>query len=681
MAVTLAKTAGFCFGVSRAVDLAKENARVRGTIYTLGPIIHNLNVIKQLESHGIRSADRIEDIPDASFVVIRTHGVPKKSYETLREKGCSCIDATCPFVSKIHDIAKREAEEGRLVVIIGTRGHPEVVGIEGWCQNATVIESKEALEKWFSDTENAENLPVSVVAQTTSNQTLFKSCAEFLKKSCTNIRIFDTICNATVMRQLEARELASKSDYMIVIGDRLSSNTKHLFEICSELCSLTVLVERADELDFPSLKAVKLIGITAGASTPEWIIKEVMDTMSDEVKTESGESFAELFEQSFKTLNTGDKVEGVITNITPMEIQVDLGVKQAGYIPIAEMSDDPGYKVEEHVKIGEKIEAFVVRVNDLEGMIMLSKKRLDSIKGWEKIEAAREDKTPVEGIVVEENKGGIVAVCHGVRVFIPASQSGVAKDKPLSDLLKTKQRLRITEVNRARRRVVGSIRAVLMDERRLSSEKVWETIAIGNEYRGVVKSLTSYGAFVDIGGVDGMVHVSELSWSRIKHPSEVVSVGDEINVYVIALDKEKKKISLGYRLKEDNPWMKFEGKYKVGDVVSAKVVKFMPFGVFAEIISGVDGLIHISQIALHRIEKAEDVLKLGETVEARITDIDSEKKKISLSIRALLAPPEPKETEEAAASDSAPVIVASSGEENDVVPENIGNPEDGKDAE
>ncbi len=669
MNITLAKTAGFCFGVSRAVSLAHQHLKEHGTIYTLGPIIHNANVIQKLEKEGIRSADDVNEIPDGSFVVIRTHGVSKKIYEILREKGCTVEDATCPFVAKIHNIVKREAEEGRLVLIIGTGGHPEVTGIEGWCENSIVIESLEMLQDWFRKTENAENLPISVVAQTTSNQSVFKSCTEFLKKACTNARIFDTICNATVMRQLEARELASKSDAMIIIGDRTSSNTKHLFEICSKLCNKTVLVERADELSPAFMKIEGQIGITAGASTPAWIIKEVMDIMSDEVRTESGESFAELLKQSFKTLNTGDKVEGVITNITPMEIQVDLGVKHAGYIPVGELSDDPSYKVEDHLRLGEKIEAFVMRVNDLEGTIMLSKKRLDSIKGWEKIEAAREDKTSVEGIVVEENKGGIVVVCQGVRVFVPASQSGLPKDKPLSDLLKTKQRLRITEVNRARRRVVGSIRAILMEERRLSSEKIWESIAVGNEYKGVVKSLTSYGAFVDIGGVDGMVHVSELSWSRIKHPSEVLKVGDEIQVHVIALDKEKKKISLGYRLQEDNPWSQVEGKYKVGDTVSVKVIKFMPFGAFAEIIPGVDGLIHISQIASRRIEKAEDALKLGETVDARITDIDFEKKKISLSIKALLMPPVPTENEVPEPDDGEPHIVASSGEENDIIPE------------
>ncbi|MDP4108780.1 MAG: bifunctional 4-hydroxy-3-methylbut-2-enyl diphosphate reductase/30S ribosomal protein S1 [Bacillota bacterium] len=666
--IMLAKTAGFCFGVSRAVEMAQNGCLEHGEIYTLGPVIHNSNVIKRLETQGIHASAGIDEIPDASFVVIRSHGVSKKTYEILSEKGCRYIDATCPFVSKIHDIVRREADEGRKILIIGTSGHPEVSGIQGWCENAEVIENENSLTEWFNNTEGAAALPISVVAQTTSNSCIFKSCIAFLKKACTNVRIFDTICNATVMRQKEAQELASHSDYMIVIGDRESSNTKRLFEICSRFCEKTALIESADELDIASVKSARRIGVTAGASTPAWIIKEVMDTMSDEVRTESSESFAELLEHSFKTLNTGDKVEGVVTNITPTEIQVDLGVKHAGYITISELSDDPSYKVEEHLKVGDKIEAFVIRVNDLEGMIMLSKKRLDSIKGWETIEAAREDKTPVEGIIVEENKGGVVAVCSGVRVFIPASQSGLAKDKPLSELLKTKQRLRITEVNRARRRVVGSIRAVLMEERRNNSEKIWETIEVGNEYRGVVKSLTSYGAFVDIGGIDGMVHVSELSWNRIKHPSEVLNVGDEIDVRVIGLDRDKKKISLGYRQSKNNPWNLFEEKYKIGDVASVKVVKFMPFGAFAEIIPGVDGLIHISQIAMRRIEKAEDALKLGQVIDVRITDIDKDKKKISLSVKALSMPPVPDEGN-APKAEEAPTIVASSGEENDIIPE------------
>ena len=370
--------------------------------------------------------------------------------------------------------------------------------------------------------------------------------------------------------------------------------------------------------------------------------------MSENMEIEIEESFAEMLEKSIKTLNTGEKVTGVVTGITPTEIYVDLGTKHAGYIPVSELTDDPTVKVEDLVKVGDEIETYVMRVNDQEGVVTLSKKRLDSVKSWDDIEQAREEHTVVEGVVTEENKGGVVVNIKGVRVFVPASQTGLPRDTPMSQLLKQKVRLRITEVNRARRRVVGSIRDVERAERAEKAAQVWETIEDGKRYTGTVKSLTSYGAFVDIGGVDGMVHVSELSWSRIKHPSEVVSVGDTVEVYVISADKEKKKISLGMKDRSQDPWTVFTEKYGIGDVANVKIVKLMTFGAFAEIVPGVDGLIHISQIADHRIDKPGDVLKEGDMVDVKIIDIDMENKKVSLSIRALLEAPveEPIEDEE-----------------------------------
>ena len=358
--------------------------------------------------------------------------------------------------------------------------------------------------------------------------------------------------------------------------------------------------------------------------------------MSDEIKIENGEDFAAMLEESFKTLNNGEKVTGTVVGISNNDVQVDLGVKHTAYIPLSELSDDPNYDVAANIHVGDEIEAVVVRVNDGEGTVTLSKKRVDQLKGWETVEKAYEEHTVVEGTIVEENRGGVVATAYGVRVFIPASQTGVPKDQPMSPLVKTKQSFYITEINRQRKRVVGSIRQIQQEARKAAAEQIWNTIEIGNEYDGVVKSLTSYGAFVDIGGVDGMVHISELSWGRIKHPSEVVSVGDKVKVFVIGLDKENKKISLGYKREEDNPWNVFKSKYDIGSVAEVKILKFMPFGAFAEIVPGVDGLIHISQIADRRIEKPGDVLSEGQIVDAKITAVDEEKQKISLSIRALL---------------------------------------------
>ena len=473
-------------------------------------------------------------------------------------------------------------------------------------------------------------------------ESLWKMCGEFAKKQFTNLKIFDTICRATEYRQSEAAELSEICQAMVVVGDPKSSNTGRLAMICREHCGRVFLVDNASELRPEDFRGVSDVGITAGASTPAWIIKEVNKTMSEitNVETVQEENFAELLEQSIKTLNTGDKVIGTVTGIGNTEVQVDLGTKHAGYIPYDEVSTDPSVKPEDILKVGDEIEVFVVRVNDQEGTVQLSKKKLDGLKVWDDMTAWAENKTTVEGTITEENKGGLVANVKGIRVFIPASQSGIAKGGDMAGMVGKTVQLKITEVNRARRRVIGSIRAVNSEARKAAQEKIWSEIEVGKKYHGTVKSLTSYGAFVDIGGVDGMVHVSELSWNRIKTPADVVKVGDEIDVYVISFDPEKHKISLGYKTAEMNPWNQFMTKYSVGDVVDAKIVKLMTFGAFAEILPGVDGLIHISQIADRRIGKPEDVLSEGQDVKVKITDVDAENKRISLSIRALLEQPE-----------------------------------------
>ena len=650
MNITLAKSAGFCYGVRRAVELADATAREGRPCVMLGSIIHNKDVVQHLASQGLVAVEDVEHVPDNSAVIIRSHGEGKAIYDRLAEKGAVILDATCPNVKHIHDLVIQAEADGRTAVIIGTPDHPEVLAIAGWCDHPVVLECAEKLVEWLNAEPGRREMPLTFVSQTTSTKKIWSECVEIAKKECTNVKIFDTICGATSKRQEEAQRLAAQSDAMVVIGDGKSSNTKRLAELCRQLCPDVRLIERADELDVASLRGLSDVGITAGASTPEWIIKEVCNKMSEEIM-EIEKSFAELLEESIKTLNTGDKVTGTVVAITPTEIQVELGIKYPGYIPVDEFSDDPTVKVEEQVKVGDEIETYVILVSDRDCMVKLSKKRLDIVKGWEEVEAACENETVVDGIVTEENKGGVVVSVKGVRVFVPASQTGLPREAAMSEILKQKVRLMITEVNRARRRVVGSISKVTRAERAAAAEKVWADIEEGKRYSGTVKSLTSYGAFVDIGGVDGMVHISELSWSRIKHPSEAVSVGDSIEVYVISADKEKKKISLGVKDHAEDPWAKFTAAYEIGSVAEVKVVKLMDFGAFAEIVPGVDGLIHISQIADHRIEKPGDVLAEGQTVEAKITDIDMEKKKVSLSIRALIevveAPAE--ETEEEAA--------------------------------
>ena len=638
MKIVLARSAGFCYGVRRAVELAEEKAAQGVPCVMLGPLIHNKDVTGRLAAQGLRVVNSPEETPEGFGVIIRSHGESRAVHQDFARRGTEVFDATCPNVTRIHQIVAEAEKRGRRPVIVGTPDHPEVLAIAGWCENSVILSGAENLEKWLKEDENRTNLPLTFVSQTTSTKKIWEDCVKKAKKLCTNAEFFDTICGATSKRQEEARQLAAQCGLMVVVGDRNSSNTRRLGEICLEHCPDVRLIERAEELDLSQLPQVDMVGITAGASTPAWIIKEVIDKMSEEI-LEMDKSFQEMLEESFKILNNGDKVTGTVVAITPTEVQVELGVKYPGYIALTELSDDPTVKVEDIVKVGDKIESIVMQVSDRDCLVKLSKRRLDINKGWEEIEAARENESVVEGFVTEDNKGGVVVSVKGVRVFVPASQTGLPRETPMSELLKQKVRLVITEVNRARRRVVGSISKVTRAERAAAAEKVWAEIEDGKRYTGTVKSLTSYGAFVDIGGVDGMVHISELSWSRIKHPSEVVKVGDTVEVYVISADKEKKKISLGMKDHSQDPWTVFTTTYQVGDTANVRVVKLMTFGAFAEVVPGVDGLIHISQLADHRVEKPGDVVSEGDKVDVKITDVDMENKKISLSIRALLEEP------------------------------------------
>ena len=647
--VLLAESAGFCYGVKRAVELARKTAEETGGCWMLGDLIHNTHVVEDLTARGIRKTEDPGSLGAGDTVVIRSHGEVKSVLDGLEARGVRCVNATCPNVCRIQKLVAQAEQEGRQPIIIGEPHHPEVVGVASWCRSALVFDGPEAVNMWLEEDISHRQIPVTVVAQTTCIRKLFESSWEILKKECTNVKIFDTICNATHKRQTEAADIAGKVDVMVVVGDRKSANTKHLTEICQKGCPRVIQIESADELSREIFQGCKAAGLTAGASTPAGIIKEVYASMSEEIKAAEGmdESFEELLNQSFKTLNTGEKVTGIVTAITPTEVQVDVGAKQAAYIKLSELSDDPSAKPEDIVKVGDEIETYIVRVNDVEGYAELSKKRLDAVKVWENIEKAVEEKTVLEGTVTEENKGGIVVSVKGVRVFVPASQSGQPRGADLSSMIKQKVQLRITEVNRARRRVVGSIRSVTDEARKAAQEEVWNNIEVGKHYTGTVKSMTSYGVFVDIGGVDGMVHISELSWSRIETPAEVGKVGDTLDVYVISFDPEKRKISLGVKDRNIQPWDVFMDKYSVGDVANVRIVKLMTFGAFAEVVPGVDGLIHISQIADRRIEKPEDVLSEGQMVDAKITAIDEEKHKISLSIRALLAPAAEESAEEA----------------------------------
>ena len=647
MKIEIAKNAGFCFGVKRATDrLEKAIAENEGErLYTLGTLIHNDGYNRELAQKGVGLTTMAEAESLAASatrsapvrVFVRAHGIPKEDQERLEDLAkrfpyFAYEDCTCPFVSKIHRIASEHSAEDCLFVLSGHAAHPEVVGILSHFEyEKRTFEDARMLEAAVEAGEfekYGEKLPI-LVAQTTQNLDEWKKTQKIFKKLYTNPLIFDTICSVTELRQTEAAELAARSDVMIVIGGTESSNTGKLYDICKKICPQTFRIERPRELRELNLitSAHTTVGIAAGASTPSGVIQEVYKIMSEM-------NFEEMLESSFKTLNTGDIVTGTVTNVTDTEITLDLGAQVTGYIKAEQITDDPSVKLTEMFKKGDQIEARVGRVSDIEGIAELSKKAVDSARNWQKIVDAEANGDILEGKVVDVVKGGVSVVVGANRVFVPASQTGVPKEGDLNILKGTDTRIKIIEIKG--NRAIGSIRAVLREERRAQEAAFWSTIEEGKVYTGAVKSMTSYGAFVDLGGVDGMVHKTELSWRPIASPADVVSVGQEITVFVKSFDAEKKRISLGYKTDDTNPWYVFTGKYAVGDVASVKIVNMMPFGAFAEIVEGVDGLIHISQIAQEKIGKPADVLELGQIVDVKIIGIDEENQKVSLSIRALL---------------------------------------------
>ncbi len=630
MKILLARSAGFCFGVHNAIKIVYNLVKDRqDRIYTLGPIIHNEQVVNDLKKDGVEVLDDISMSPDNATIVIRTHGVTPDIYDELESRHIEIIEATCPYVKKIHHLVEKKRSEGCTIVIAGDKNHPEVIGINGWCGNTAYI---------ANSAEEADSFPFiegkcCLVAQTTITKEKFESIYKKLKEKCKNIEKFDTICNATSNRQEETEEIARKSDAMLVIGSKNSSNTQKLFEISKKYCTDTYFIETYGDLPPINIKKTKTLGITAGASTPERIIKEVIEKMDELNKQENELSFEEAFESSMVTLKSGETAKGRIIGYNNAEIFVDLGYKSDGIIPVGEYSDDPDFKPETSVKIGDEIEVFIVRVNDGEGNVMLSKKKVDSMKSIDSVEEAYENKTTVTGKVVEITNGGIIASVKGVRVFIPASQIADRYVSDLNEYLRQTVTLRIIEFNKQRRKIVGSQRIVLAEQRELAETEFWTNVEVGKKYDGVVKSLMDFGAFVDIGGVDGLVHVSELSWTKVKHPSDVLKVGDKVQVTVLEFDKDKKRISLGLKKDEDNPWLKASEKYKVGEIVKGTVVRLVPFGAFVELEQGLDGLVHISQISNVRIAKPGDVLKVGQEVEVKVVEVNTETKKISLSIK------------------------------------------------
>ena len=679
MKITKAETAGFCFGVNRAVNMVYELLDEGEKVCTLGPIIHNPQLVEELASKGVRIVESPEEAKNDETLVIRSHGVERLVYEKAKDLGIEVADATCPFVAKIHKIVAENSLSGAVTIIAGDAKHQEVKGIIGHCYGEYyVVSTEDELNEILQKKDFFEEKELILVSQTTFNAEIWEKIQKNLKKVCTNAKIFDTICNATALRQSEADKISRQSDAVVVIGGKHSSNTAKLFDVCSTNCHRTYHIETADELSLIDLKGCLNVGVVAGASTPAGIIKEVIKTMSEnlqsveeqmEVKESVQKSFEEMtdeeaFEASLSGLTGDQKVEGIVVAVNPSEITVDIGRGVTGYISAAEFSSDPDVKLMDEVKVNDKLNLIIMKINDQEGTAMLSKRRFDAIAGWDNIVAAKESGEIVTGYVKDIIKGGVVAYTNNVRVFIPASQATASRNDSLEELKGKEVSFRIIEIGRGRR-AVGSIRSVLREERKAQQEKIWENIAEGDRFTGTVKSLTNYGAFVDIGGVDGMIHVSELSWTRIKNPSEVVLVGDTVEVYVKAVDKEKKKISLGYKKEDENPWVIFQKNYDVNDVVKVTIVSMTTYGAFARIIPGIDGLIHISQIADKHVAKPQDELQVGQEVEAKITAVDNDKKRVSLSIRALIQ----KEEEETQDIEVADEVVYEATEENAPVEE------------
>ena len=644
--ICVAKSAGFCFGVDRAVKIVYNELDNRNNVVTLGPIIHNSNVVSDLKAKGVFPVE-LSEVKKENTVIIRSHGVGLDVYEVLKQKGAEVIDATCPFVDRIHKIANQKSLEGYTILIAGDVAHPEVIGIIGHCVGESfVFGTCDEFEKLVKSRDFSSK-KVAILAQTTYNKNTWKECELLFEKYVPDALVFDTICNATSERQREVRELAQKADIMIIVGGLQSSNTHKLKTICDEYCKC-FLVENSDGLKACNidLSCAKFIGISAGASTPAYIIEEVQQTMSEMLNNFDEEfNFEEELEKTLKKIHTGMKVEGVVTAINNGEVIVDIGTKHTGYIPVSELSDDPSVKPEDVVNVGDTIDLIVLKTNDQEGIVTLSKKKVDAVLGFPKIVEAKDADAVLSGTVTNVVKGGVLVSSNGVKVFIPASQAAPRRDYDLNELLKTTVSFKILEVNEAKQRAVGSIRAVAREEKAAAQAKFFETAAAGDEVQGEVKSITDYGVFVDLGGVDGLIRRMDLSWNRIKHPSEVVSVGDKVTVTIKDIDPETKKVSLIYKKDSENPWEIFKANYEVGQTVKATIVSITSFGAFAQIIDGIDGLIHISQIANKRVNNVADILSVGQVVDCQITEIDLDKKRISLSIRALLPADEEDEVE------------------------------------
>ena len=639
MNVILAKSAGFCPGVKRAVDMVYEQSKKcehTEPVYTYGPIIHNDEVVKDLESKGVRvihECDDIHALPKGT-VIIRSHGVSRTVQKSLEDAGFHVVDATCPFVKRIHNIVEEQGAEGRDILIIGDPKHPEVQGIVGWCQTpSTVIQTVEDAESFQIDATRK----FCIISQTTFNYNKFKELVEIICKKGYDINCINSICNATAVRQEEAREIASKVDAMIVIGDKSSSNTRKLYEISLKECENTYYIQTLVDLDLTAFESIRNVGITAGASTPNNIIKEVHTAMSEM-------SFEQLLEASLKTIRNGEVVEGTVIDVKEDEIILNIGYKADGIITRSEYSNTANLDLRTVVNVGDTMQAKVLKVNDGEGQVLLTYKRLLAEKGNKRLEDAYNNKEVLTAKVVNVLDGGLSVVVEEARVFIPASLVSDTYEKNLGKYEGQEISFVITEFNPRKRRIIGDRKQLLVAEKAQKQKELFERINVGDVVEGKVKNVTDFGAFIDLGGADGLLHISEMSWGRVENPKKLLKVGDDITVLI--KDIQGEKIALSLKFADQNPWLTASEKYAVGNVVEGKVARMTDFGAFVELEPGVDALLHVSQISREHVEKPADVLKVGEIITAKVVDFNEEERKISLSIKAMEVPAKEETVEE-----------------------------------
>ncbi len=633
MEIILAKSAGFCFGVQRAVDMAYEQAGHR-EVYTFGSIIHNEEVIEDLKSKGVNIIEDLDELEGKAecTVVIRSHGVEKKVYDDLNSRGIHVVDATCPFVKKIHNIVKNDSEAGRVIIIVGDPNHQEVKGIVGWCSGEVhVVDSEEGVLSLI-DVLSDKSREISVVSQTTFNLNKFNNIVDIIRNKLYNVNVYETICNATAVRQKEAKEIASRVDAMIVIGGRNSSNTQKLYDISKKECENTYYIQTLVDLDLTTFESVSRVGITAGASTPNYIIKEVHSSMAEL-------SFEQMLEndESKVSIRQGELVDGTVIDVKPDEIVVDIKYKSDGIITKSEYTNAPNVDLTELVHVGDPITVKVIKTNDGEGQVALSYKQVAAEKVNEKLEEAFNNGEVLKGKVIQVVKGGLNVNVEESRVFIPASLVSDVYEKNLDKYLDQEIEFVLTEFNPKKRRIIGNRKKLVVEQKAEAAKELFARIEVGMVVEGTVKNVTDFGAFIDLGGADGLLHISEMSWGRVESPKKVFKVGDKVKAFIKAIDGEK--IALSLKFDETNPWVNAEEKYAIGNVVKGRIARMTDFGAFVELEPGVDALLHVSQISYEHVAKPEDVFKIGDEIEAKIVDFKPEDKKISLSIKALQEPP------------------------------------------